>query len=344
MKSLIEIISEAISDDLKQQLIDIIQSPEFTDKQAKKMIRAIDDPKLLIDTLYSYFEERGCEDDVKNIIRILNANDDIDSFIELTNNKDSLPTAKDFIKSSNVYDLFASTSISKNALQELAEEKPSRRSITRGAFEILCELLLRDINAGNKNYSGKAGDINAGGLAIEFKGPKACVKGQKEHNASLIDDEFNKIYKTIVPDHKDAKQIFASQKNMKVYFDDLNVADDVIFEIISKSLQAQYDFNEDLSSLQPSIVKNGKVNYSNVTRLMGCIQLKGYWEDEHWDYICIFHGKEGDLAIKKGDYTCIPATDASDIVTTFNNSHITLTGGGNGYGTVRDSYCRIYYN
>ena len=343
MRSLI-IISEAISDDLKQQLIDIIQSPEFTDKQAKKMIRAIGDPKLLIDTLYSYFEERGCEDDTKNIIRILNANDDIDSFIELTNNKDSLPTAKDFIKSKNVYDLFASVSLSKNTLQELAEERPSKNSITRGAFEILCELLLRDTNTGNKNYEGKVGDVNAGGLAIEFKGPQARVKGQKEHNASLIDDEFNKIYKTIVPDHKDAKQIFASQKNMKVYFDNLNVADDVIFEIISKSLQAQYGFNEDLSSLQSSIVKNGKVNYPNVTRLMGCIQLKGYWEDEHWDYICIFHGKKGEQALKKGDYTCISATDASNVVTMFNNSHLTFATGGNGYGSVRDSYCQIYYN
>ena len=343
MRSLI-IISEAISDDLKQQLIDIIQSPEFTDKQAKKMIRAIGDPKLLIDTLYDYFEERGCEDDTKNIIRILNANDDIDSFIELTNNKDSLPTAKDFIKSKNVYDLFTSVSLSKNTLQELAEERPSKNSITRGAFEILCELLLRDTNTGNKNYEGKAGDVNADGLAIEFKGPQARVKGQKEHNASLIDDEFNKIYKTIVPDHKDAKQIFASQKNMKVYFDNLNVADDVIFEIISKSLQAQYGFNEDLSSLQSSIVKNGKVNYPNVTRLMGCIQLKGYWEDEHWDYICIFHGKKGEQALKKGDYTCISATDASNVVTMFNNSHLTFATGGNGYGSVRDSYCQIYYN
>ena len=338
------IINEAISDDLKQQLIDIIQSPEFTDKQAKKMIRAIGDPKLLIDTLYDYFEERGCEDDTKNIIRILNANDDIDSFIELTNNKDSLPTAKDFIKYSNVYDLFASASLSKNTLQELAEERPSKNSITRGAFEILCELLLRDTNTGNKNYEGKAGDVNAGGLAIEFKGPQARVKGQKEHNASLIDDEFNKIYKIIVPNHKDAKQIFASQKNMKVYFDNLNVADDVIFEIISKSLQAQYGFNEDLSSLQSSIVKNGKVNYPNVTRLMGCIQLKGYWEDEHWDYICIFHGKKGEQALKKGDYTCISATDASNVVTMFNNSHLTFATGGNGYGSVRDSYCQIYYN
>lgn len=338
------IINEAISDDLKQQLIDIIQSPEFTDKQAKKMIRAIGDPKFLIDTLYDYFEERGCEDDVKNIIRILNANDDIDSFIELTNNKDSLPTAKDFIKSSNVYDLFVSASLSKNTLQELAEERPSKNSITRGAFEILCELLLRDTNTGNKNYEGKAGDVNAGGLAIEFKGPQARIRGQKEHNASLIDDEFNKIYKTIVPDHKDAKRIFASQKNMRLYFDDLNVADDVIFEIISKSLQAQYGFNEDLSLLQPSIVKNGKVNYPNVTRLMGCIQLKGYWEDEHWDYICIFHGKKGEQALKKGDYTCISATDASNVVTMFNNSHLTFATGGNGYGSVRDSYCQIYYN
>lgn len=344
MRNLLEVINEAISDDIKQQLIAIIQSPELTDKQAKKMIRAIDDPKLLVDTLYDYFEERGCEDDAKNITRILNANDDIDSFIELTGNKDSLPTAKDFINSSNVYNLFASTSISKNTLQELAEERPSKNSITRGAFEILCELLLRDTNTGNKNYSGKAGDVNAGGLAIEFKGPQARVKGQKEHNASLIDDEFNKIYKTIVPDHKDSKKIFASQTNMKTYFDDLNVDDDVIFEIISKSLQAQYGFDEDLSSLQSSIVNNGKVDYKNVTRLMGCIQLKGYWEDEHWDYICIFHGKKGEQAIKNGDYTCIPAEEASDVISTFNNKHISFAAGGNGYGSVRDSYCQIYYD
>lgn len=343
MKSLYSFINEAISKELKQQLLDIIQSPSFTDQQAKKMIRAINDPQVLVDSLYGYFEKRGCEDDSKNITRILNANDDIDNFIDIANDPSILPSAADFVKADNVYKLFGNL-LSKSSLMEIAEEKPSKFSITRGAFEILCELLLSDTNEENKNYSGKAGDVNAGGLALEFKGPQARVKGQKEHNASLIDDEFNKIYKTIVPDHKDAKQIFASQKNMKVYFDDLNVADDVIFEIISKSLQAQYGFNEDLSSLQSSIVKNGKVNYPNVTRLMGCIQLRGYWEDEHWDYICIFHGKKGEQALKKGDYTCIPANDASDIVTTFNNSHITFTGGGNGYGSVRDSYCRICYN
>lgn len=343
MKSLYSFISEAISKELKQQLLDIIQSPSFTDVQAKKMIRAIDDPQVLVDSLYDYFEKRGCEDDSKNITRILNANDDIENFINIANDPSILPSAADFVKSDNVYKLFGDF-LSKNSLMEIAEEKPSKFSITRGAFEILCELLLRDTNEGNKNYSGKAGDVNAGGLALEFKGPQARVKGQKEHNASLIDTKFNEIMKTLVPDHKDVKQVFSSQTNMKKYLEDLDVTDDVMFDLISKSLQAQYGFDEDLSSLQKDIVNNGQVNYKNVTRLMGCIQLRGYWEDEHWDYICIFHGKKGEQVLKSGDYTAIPADYARNIVKIFNDPHITFVGGGNGYGSVRDSYCQIYYN
>ncbi len=343
MKSLFSILQESISDETKKVLLDIINSPSFTEKQARKIIRSLDDQKILVDTLYNYYTSRGVEDDAKNITRIIDANDNIEEFIELVSNDSYLPSADDFIKGHNIYDLFSSCNLNKETLKELANEKPSRSSITRGMFEILCELLLKNINYKNANYPGKAGDVNAGGLAIEFKGPQARVKGQKEHNALLIDQKFNELYNTISDKEISDKNIFSTQDLMKKYLGDLSASDEDIFNVISKSLLNQYGFDDDLRSIQKEIVNKGKIDVKNITRLLGCIQLKGYYLDERWDYICIFHGNKGIEALQRGDYTCILGEDVTDIVKTFNNKHLIFSGGGKYTGSVRDHYCQIYY-
>ena len=343
MKTLYNYINESVSAELKQQILTIIDNSNFTDKQAKKMIRSVSDPKIVVDLLYEYFSQRGCEDDAKNLARIIDANDNLDEFLSIVSNPSILPTANDFVKENNLYKLFSSLNLNKDTIIELASEKPSRNSITRGAFEILCELLLQDTNLKNANYSGKAGDVNAGGLALEFKGPGARVKSQVEHSAVAIDDKFNEICKVKNPDFKDGKAIFASQQNMKQYIP-TDWSDDEIFSLIAQSLLAQYnleDSAEDLKSLQKDIVNKGNINYQNITRLMGCIQLKGYVEDEHWDYMVIFKGKSGDQAINKGDYFCLSADDAENIPATFNNKLLHFGAGGHGYRSVRDHYCQI---
>lgn len=347
MKRLYDYIKEAISDDIKQQLLAIITNPNFTDRQAKRMIRSVEDPKILVDLLYGYFEQRGCEDDSKNIARIIDANDNLEEFLNIVGDLSILPTTDQFLKSDNVYKLFASLNLNRDTIAELAKENPSKNSITRGAFEILFELLLQDVNKGNANYPGKSGDVNAGGLALEFKGPGARVKSQVEHSASAIDSKFNELYKVVNNDINNVKAVFSSQTSMRQYFEDLKITDDEIFDIIAQSLLAQYNLSDtvkDLKPLQKDIVKNGVVDYKNVTKLMGSIQLKGYVEDEHWDYMVVFKGKKGEQAIKTGDYAIISAEDAKDIKKIFNDKHITFSGGGHAYRSVRDHYCQINYN
>ena len=153
MKTLSNYINESVSAELKQQILTIIDNPNFTDKQAKKMIRSVSDPKIVVDLLYEYFSQRGCEDDAKNLARIIDANDNLDEFLSIVSNPSILPTANDFVKENNLYKLFSSLNLNKDTIIELASEKPSRNSITRGAFEILCELLLQDTNLKNANYS-----------------------------------------------------------------------------------------------------------------------------------------------------------------------------------------------
>ena len=345
MKGLYNFILENLDVELKQQLLDIINSPSLTNKVAKKMIRAaVEDPEVLVNRFKDYFTERGCEDDITNIVRILDANNNIEEMLSIIDDKSILPTAIDFIKNDNIYSLFKQTNIDIKTLKELANEFPSKNSITRGRFEILCQLLLQDVNLANKNYPGKAGDVNAGGLALEFKGPGARVKGQKECPATLIDDMFAKL--TGVNEAK----VFATQANMKKVFSHeffSNKTDEEIFEIICKSLYAQYNKGTDsdiqlLKPIQKDVVNRGKIIPNNITKLMGCIQLQGYQNQENWDYICIFTGKKGDEALQKGNYVCLTADYCNDIVKTFNDSKLTFTAGGNGHGAVRDHYCQIF--
>lgn len=295
-----------------------------------------EDLKVLVDSLHSYYVSRGCEDDAKHITRIIMENGDIEKFQSIIAHKNRLPKVISLIESNNIYKLFGRL-LSHDTLIELAGEKPSQSTIARGNFEILCQLLIKDLNRGNKRYPGKHGDINAGGITIELKGPKGRIKGQKEHSASLIDNEFNRICGGT------GKDVFASISNMKSNLSGIKGSDSVIFDIISRSLQAQYGLNEDISVLQPHIVNRGCINYRNVTRLMGCIQLRGYWLDERWDYICIFKGTDGPSSLKDGGYVCISSSDASDVVKMFNDKRITFSGGGNSSRTSRDHYCKISY-
>lgn len=348
MKNLHSFILEYLDDNLKQQLLDIINSPNLTDKIAKKMIRvASDDPDMLVNYFKNYFTERGCDDDINNIVRLLDSNNCIEEMMEVISNQNILPTVNDFLNDNNVYKLFKQTNINLKALKELANEYPSRHSITRGRFEILCQLLLQDVNYGNSNYSHGAGDVNVGGKALEFKGPAARVKGQKECPATLIDEKFTQL--TGIKDTK----IFATQANMKKIFSNKYFSDKSdfeIFEIICKSLHAQYNIEltnneiDNLKDIQKDIVNNGKINPKNITKLMGSIQLRGYQNQENWDYICIFKGKSGNEALNKGDYICLTADYCNNIVEIFNDKNIEFSNGGNGYGAVRDHYCQIYYH
>lgn len=346
MKALHSYILEAVDNELKQQLLDIINDESFTDASAHKMLNSIVD----VEDLKDYFKEHGIDDDIKNIVRLLRENDDIQKVMLIAkSDHHTLPTGNDFVENTNIYDLIRShcgeNTISEDSMKELAAEKPSKNSITRGGFEILACMFLGDILSGNK---GKC-DVNTRSALLEFKTPGARVKSQKEHPANKIDmtmfAEFSKLDDNLK--ESDFTKIMSSQKSIQSLnklIKNINIDDDSLFDILFKSLCAQYDGNgyKDIDfKHKKEIVTNGKIDPKALIRLMGCIQLYNYAFEESWGWMVIFNGDTGAGALQRGEYTCISKAEAMNVNAIFADKNITFKNGGNGYGSARDHYCQI---
>ena len=363
MKNLSNFINETLSKDLKAQLLQLIDSESLTDDIGVMMLNLIqDNNRVSKDELDSYFINRGIEDDKKNIIRIFKDYGALNTLYNLmTPNSNNLITVEDFLKSDNIYNLIQKSNpvISIDLLKDLAQENPSRGGITRGMFEILCLLFLKEIN--NKNTSSGLkghGDVHTNNLALEFKTPGARVKSQKEHSATLIDSYIEKEISKLTKEKLDFKKIMSSQKSIIEFIDSVNKVYSIIaedwFDILVGGLFAQYDIRDknmwsrlfDYKGFKShfiSIYSNKKQFAKDLIRLMGCIQLRFYQQEEMFDYIVIFKGRNGNQSLNTGDYICIDANYAIDINRVFNDNHIILSGGGDGYGSVRDHYCHIEY-
>lgn len=363
MKNLSDSINETLSKNLKDQLLQLIDSESLTDDIGVMMLNLIqDNNKVSREELDSYFINRGIDDDKKNIIRIFKDYGALNTLYNLmTPNSNNLISVEDFLKSDNIYTLIQKSNpiISIDLLKDLAQENPSRGGITRGMFEILCLLFFKEVNNKNSSLGLKGhGDIHANGLALEFKTPGARVKSQKEHSAALIDNYIEKEISKLTKEKLNFKKIMSSQKSIIKFIDSVNEAYSLTaeywFDILVGGLFAQYDirdkdmwsrlFNyEDFKSHFVSIYSNRSQFAKDLIRLMGCIQLRLYQQEEMFDYIVLFKGRNGNQSLNTGDYICIDADYIRDIDKVFNDKHIILSGGGDGYGSVRDHYCHIEY-
>lgn len=366
MKNLKDIVNEAIALELKQKLVDIINSDLLTDKTAKKMISIANEispeMKKIIDDMMIH---KGIEDVSKTIIRILNDYDEYELLSKLTTDNSISFTSNEFINNTNIYNLIISKypTIEKDCLKELSALNNSKHSITRGMFEIIVQLFLSDIADKNdsKNSPIGHGDVNTLYHTIEFKTPEARVKSQKERTAKDIDNYIESYLKKINIKIKDLELknskggLFRSQMSINELFAALskyNLSDDELFDLIAKALFAMYDknvikknyklpFNE--NSIKSQIVSNGKVNAKNVIRLMGCVQLKYYAEEENFTHFCVFRGRKKDNAINTGEYKCFENSYVSDIESVFFDKTINFFAGGKHDNSARENYCCITY-
>lgn len=147
----------------------------------------------------------------KTILQKINAYDNLPEFINMYANNDKLPSSIDLIKGNNIYDLIfkdnesdreITKDINKELIEDLADLTLSKNSITKGNYEILTQLFLKDINKDNKNYEGKHGDINAEGngkgIAIEYKVSGARMLGQGTLNSpEVIYKKMEELIKNI---------------------------------------------------------------------------------------------------------------------------------------------------
>lgn len=123
----------------------------------------------------------------KTILQKINAYDNLPEFINMYANVEQLPSSIDLINGNNIYKLISDREITKDINKELIDDLAdltlSKNSITKGNYEILTQLFLKDINKENKNYADKHGDINANGFAIEYKVSGARMLGQGTLNS-----------------------------------------------------------------------------------------------------------------------------------------------------------------
>lgn len=350
-------ILEGVRPELVQKLKDLIESPEFNDQMAKKMLNSVysnsPEQKAKIQEL---FIQKGIEDCIKFIFRILKEYDEVDLLRMIVDNEITLPDSSKFISHNNIYQLIQEYyNIDIECLRELAELHPSKNSITRGMFEVIVQLFLNDIADKNssKGLSGH-GDVNTKLYSMEFKTPGARVKSQKEHSAKGIEDYISDfLEKRNLKIKLDPKGTFHSQASISKFFNELkqlSLTDDELYNLIEGALFNQYDIDENEikklgldTSIKNSIVSGGKVDAKYLIRLMGCIQLRYYQLEEKYSHFIIFKGKNGAESIKRGDYACLPGDYVNNINKVFADKSIEFQGGGNPKGTVRDHYCQIFY-
>lgn len=357
MKNLQDVL-EAVNPELLKKLKDLIDSPDFNDTTAKKMISAAYsiNPELE-NKINNLFVQKGIDDCKKFIIRILKEYSEEDLLRKMVENEINLPDSSVFINNNNIYKLINDYyPINIDCLKELAELQPSKQSITRGMFEVITQLFLSDIADKNssKGLSGH-GDVNTKLYSLEFKTPKARIGGQNIHSAQKIEDyisDFLKYHNIKIK--LDPKGTFSSQERIEKFFNELTVkltlTDDEIYNLIEGALFNQYDINDKEikklkldPSIKTSIVHEGKVNAKQAIKLMGCIQLRYYQLEENYSHFVIFRGKDRNQPINKGDYICLPGNYVNDINKVFANKSIEFSAGGNPKGTSRDHYCKICY-
>lgn len=216
---LIEYIFESDINDLKKH---IKQEVDNTDKDHEQLLKKID--KMLStkglsrEQFTNRLTEVGLGYAEKTLIQKINSYDNLPEFIAMYNDIEKLPSIADLLKANNIYELFGGFKIEKDLLKELGDLELASGGINKGKFEILTQLFIKDINTNNKNYKSdsiwKSGDINAGGLALEYKLSGARIVGQGTLNSpELVYKKMIELIKSI-NDNNDISNLQKEQSSL----------------------------------------------------------------------------------------------------------------------------------
>ena len=111
-----------------------------------------------------------------------------------------------YFESTNVFNLFQSAGFSRKFLEEINELRPAKNTVSRGPFEILCDLFITDVkdvaNNSTKNIeTGEgSGDVHTELCgALEFKADGARVQGHAPEGITIINKTFDKYTSKLFP-------------------------------------------------------------------------------------------------------------------------------------------------
>ena len=248
------------------------------DNGSEKSIRKIFNELSLTkpDNIDEWFKNRGIEDAQDDIIGIFDSFGETDILYSIISGNTKLPDSSLFVgkNTNNVYDLFASTGVSRDCMQRLNNFRPAKNTVARGPYEILCDIFIDDVfyiskssNAKKENKDSGSGDVLTKSGALEFKGSGARVKGMGILGTENIDNAFEKtLNKSPYKDRYDKSIIYRfthkskksqdeeSQEVTKSYFScqdaiihtlgalaSCGYTNDEVIDIVVESLTSQFE-------------------------------------------------------------------------------------------------------
>lgn len=308
MQKLVKYLLESKIEDMKMFI-----SKSINDTNDEKVIKRIHDILLKSefdsDVIEKFLRDRAIDDAKKLIISAFESNSNLAEFFELCKGEINLPSAADLVAGSNIYDVFDNLGFDKDTLMDLATINPPRNSVTRGWYEILSQIFLKDLTIGNRGR----GDVNAGSMyQIEYKAPNARIKGQNIESTEKIDRKFEELTSGLI-DLKSARLergYLCLVNNINKVSDLLkNVPTDEVINIIAKSLISQFDDNntewmEFVYNHKSELFKGKNLNSDFIKELFGVMDMYFYQRDEKFTHMILFKGKERN---DKGDYIVMNA-------------------------------------
>lgn len=309
------------------------------------VLRFVSQERIDKEQIIQYFKDREIDDVWKHVVRIIKDNNrDYNNFIQLIKGELPVPDSSILKCNGNIYQHFQNI-FSFDTLQEICAFAPARNSATRGAGEILCRLILKDID------KGKA-DVHAGGLAFEFKGDDARVRSSVIKSPAEINDKFKNMYPDI-----DYKAVFGEKGGI---FRNEKVIDD-LFEIISDDndikkklpelLLAQFDPSkselreiEELVERNMNVLRNKSKERCNlISKFFGVIDLYYYHKQEKFDYFIV--GKPSANKAKDiASYISIPGDDLEIMIDIFNIPILRFSGYPRSESASQDSAVHVHAN
>lgn len=307
MRKFTQFIMESDMEDMKDFITRTIDNID-DEKTIKRIYDILSKSGLDTGVIDKFLEDRAVDDAKKMILSIFESNSNLTEFYKVCNGDIELPGAASLVAGKNIYEVFGGLGFDKQTLIDLAVTNPPRNSITRGWYEIISQLFLKDLSNGNRGH----GDVNAGDqYQMEYKAPNARIKGQNIETTEKIDTKFAELVKDKIDlkGFKDGYLMLIGNIN-KIFNDLLKDADkDELVDIIAQSIIAQFDESnkewvEFVKNHKGDLWKGNKINSDFFKYLFGVMDMYFYQRDEHFTHMILFKGKQKN---DKGDYVVLTA-------------------------------------
>ena len=337
--------------DIEARLIQLVQSGLSQITLKKMLSLAADDSgelsKLFTDKCNTKGIDGNC---IEQLILKLKSEGEFQYIFDIWE-KGDLVDVTALIEGENIYNILSPIDISESTKHFIASITPPKNGIAKGVFEIISLAFFKDVNTCNLFYGTHHGDVHAGGLALEYKGPLARICGTIAHP---VYQEISKLKEILIDeyvwqDDYSIDTIYAGKKTSEQYFKSIvadlggiKLTDNELFSIILRSMIASHTdwlkYDADIEAFTPyfdffckEVIKDpvkGIIDGNALTRLRLALNFKGYAEDDNWDYLIGFKGQNGEDAVRRGDYIVISNEKARDLKYIYEHPNISYRGRG----------------